>query len=65
MSASSELFEPDRLLAFSAGVFGVAITLLVVDMHLPANAMDGGDAALLQALAPGRGGRKGFRRHQT
>jgi uncharacterized membrane protein len=50
-SAPTELFESVRLLAFTDGVFGVAITLLVIDMHLPASAMDGGDAALLQALA--------------
>lgn len=46
---SEELFAPDRLLAFSDGVFGVAITLLVIDVHLPAIPTDS-DSALLQAL---------------
>jgi uncharacterized membrane protein len=47
---SAELFEPDRLLAFSDGVFGVAITLLVIDVHLPPIPTEGDDSALLQAL---------------
>lgn len=47
---SRELFPPDRLLAFSDGVFGVAITLLVIDVRLPPISEDNGDPALLQAL---------------
>lgn len=47
---SGELFRPDRLLALSDGVFGVAITLLVIDLQLPPLPADGGDAALLRAL---------------
>lgn len=50
MPASRELFRPDRLLALSDGVFGVAITLLVIDLQLPPIPTDGGDAALLRAL---------------
>ncbi len=46
----ADLFKPDRLLTFSDGVFGVAITLLVVDVRLPPIAPDGGDPAFLQAL---------------
>jgi len=48
---SAELFGPDRLLAFSDGVFAVAITLLVIDIHLPEMPMQSDDAALLQALS--------------
>lgn len=47
---SRELFSPDRLLAFSDGVFGVAITLLVIDVRLPPIPEDSGDPALLRAL---------------
>lgn len=47
---SRELFRPDRLLAFSDGVFGVAITLLVIDLQLPPIPGEGGDSALMQAL---------------
>jgi uncharacterized membrane protein len=46
---SPELFRADRLLAFSDGVFGVAITLLVIDLHLPSIATEN-EPALLQAL---------------
>jgi uncharacterized membrane protein len=46
----AEFFEPDRLLAFSDGVFGVAITLLVIDVRLPSISPDGDDAAFLHAL---------------
>jgi uncharacterized membrane protein len=49
-SASGELFEPGRVLAFSDGVFAVAITLLVIDLRLPATLPDRGDAAVLDAL---------------
>ncbi len=48
---SRELFRSERLLAFSDGVFGVVITLLVIDLRLPPLTRDGGDAALLQALS--------------
>lgn len=46
-----ELFRPDRLLAFSDGVFGVAITLLVIDIRLPSIATGSGDMNLLPRLA--------------
>ena len=47
---SAELLKPDRLLAFSDGVFGVAITLLVIDVRLPPIPPDSDDTAVLQAL---------------
>ena len=50
VSRSAELFDPDRLLAFSDGVFGVAITLLVIDVHLPPFQTESDDLALLQAF---------------
>ena len=43
-----EFFAPNRLLAFSDGVFAVAITLLVLDLRLPES--EHGDAAMLGAL---------------
>jgi hypothetical protein len=47
---SRELFPPDRLMAFSDGVFGVAITLLVIDVRLPPSSAARDDPALLHAL---------------
>lgn len=44
----SRFYRPERALAFSDAVFGVAITLLVIDLRLPETAQ--GDAALLAAL---------------
>ncbi len=49
MSRPAELFRPERLLAFSDGVYAVAITLLVIDIRLPP-AAEGGEAALLPVL---------------
>ena len=46
----AELFRPDRLLTFSDGVFAVAITLLVIDVHPLAVPPDSDDFTLLQAL---------------
>jgi uncharacterized membrane protein len=48
-AAKREVFTPEGALAFSDGVFSVAITLLVIDLRLPITAEDGGPA-LLQAL---------------
>lgn len=45
-----ELFRPERLLAFSDGVFGVAITLLVIDIRLPPLAPGGSEQDLLPRL---------------
>jgi uncharacterized membrane protein len=39
-----------RLAALSDGVFAVAMTLLVLDLHAPAASLTAGDAALWQAL---------------
>lgn len=43
------LFRPERMLAFSDGVFAVAITLLVLDLRLPPLPSDS-SAVVLQAL---------------
>ena len=43
-----EFFGPERLLAFSDGVFAVVITLLVLDLRLPE--VGHGDAEMLEAL---------------
>lgn len=45
-----EFFAPERLLAFSDGVFGVVITLLVIDLRLPPIEAGAGDPALINAL---------------
>ena len=47
---SREVFKPERLLAFTDGVFGVAITLLVIDLRLPQGSTNVSDAGFLQAL---------------
>ncbi len=47
--AQREFFKPERLLAFSDGVFAVAITLLVLDLRLPEE-LAGSDAAWHTAL---------------
>ena len=41
----------DRLAALSDGIFAVAMTLLVLDLHLPSAAQVYGDGELLRALA--------------
>ncbi len=41
----------DRLAALSDGIFAVAMTLLVLDLHLPSSAQVHGDGELLRALA--------------
>jgi uncharacterized membrane protein len=51
--AQRELFSPERLLAFSDGVFAVAITLLVLDIRLPADGASGDAALLTELLATG------------
>lgn len=48
-TGARSFYRPERALAFSDAVFGVAITLLVIDLRLPETAR--GDAALLDALA--------------
>jgi uncharacterized membrane protein len=40
----------DRLAALSDGIFAVAMTLLVLDLHIPSVAQVSGERALLQAL---------------
>ncbi|HEY1796602.1 MAG TPA: TMEM175 family protein [Stellaceae bacterium] len=45
-----EFFAPLRLLAFSDGVFGVVITLLVIDLRFPATETGAGDPARVSAL---------------
>jgi uncharacterized membrane protein len=47
LESTAELFDPDRLLAFSDGVFGIAITLLVIDVHLPPIPTGSDDSAWL------------------
>jgi len=47
---SREFYKPERLLAFSDGVFAVAITLLVLDLRLPAEFAGDDDAGLRSAL---------------
>jgi uncharacterized membrane protein len=46
-----EFFTPERLLAFSDGVSAVVVTLLVIDLRLPAIAPEADDQALVKALA--------------
>lgn len=47
-AGARSFYRPERALAFSDAVFGVAITLLVIDLRLPETVH--GDAALLEAL---------------
>jgi uncharacterized membrane protein len=49
-STQREFFKPERLLAFSDGVFAIAVTLLVLDLRLPPEATAGGDAGVASAL---------------
>ncbi|MBN9562351.1 MAG: DUF1211 domain-containing protein [Alphaproteobacteria bacterium] len=49
-SSQREFFKPERLLAFSDGVFAIAVTLLVLDLRLPPEATAGGDAGVAAAL---------------
>ena len=54
MASARRLFGTERLLAFSDGVFAVAITLLVIDLRLPPGeaANDAALQAQLLAILP-------------